>query len=103
MLFTAETRGTLEMQSFTPAYMKRWTYVRTILSEPKFLGCMITRFSHPWCSAIRYCNAMNVRASFIFHLSLYSAAVLRRSSMLLVSTASTGIRLRLLVSEIRLS
>ena len=28
----------LEMQNFTPAYMKGWTYVRTIFSEPKFLG-----------------------------------------------------------------
>ena len=28
----------LEMQYFTPAYMKGWTYVRTIFSEPKFLG-----------------------------------------------------------------
>ena len=56
------------MQNFTPAYTKGWAYVRTILSEPKFLGCMITRFSHPWCSAIRYCNAMNVRAR-PFHFS----------------------------------
>ena len=30
----------LEMQNFTPAYMKGWTYVRTIFSEPKFLGCI---------------------------------------------------------------
>ena len=30
----------LEMQNFTPAYMKEWTYIRTIFSEPKFLGCM---------------------------------------------------------------
>ena len=30
----------LEMRNFTPAYMKGCTYVRTILSEPKFLGCI---------------------------------------------------------------
>ena len=35
----------LEMQNFTPAYMKGWTYVRTysvrtIFAEPKFLGCI---------------------------------------------------------------
>ena len=35
----------LEMQNFTPAYMRRWTYlrmysVRTIFPEPKFLGCI---------------------------------------------------------------
>ena len=35
----------LEMQNFIPAYTKRWTHVRTypvrtIFSEPKFLGCM---------------------------------------------------------------
>ena len=36
--FTAETRGVLEMQDFTPAYMKVWTHVSTeILSEPNFL------------------------------------------------------------------
>ena len=34
----------LEVRNFTPAYMKGWTYrrayVRMILSEPKFLGCI---------------------------------------------------------------
>ena len=35
----------LEMQNFTPPYMKGWTYVRTysvwtIFSEPKFFGCV---------------------------------------------------------------
>ena len=38
MWFTAETCRVLEMQYFNPAYMKGWTYGRTILSEPKFLG-----------------------------------------------------------------
>ena len=28
-----------EMENFTPAYMKWWTYVRTF-SEPNFLGCI---------------------------------------------------------------
>ena len=28
--------------------------VRTIFSEPKFIECiMVTKFSHPWCSAAR--------------------------------------------------
>ena len=40
MRFTAETRG----------YLKRWTYertysVRTIFSEPKFLGCIVYQIS----------------------------------------------------------
>ena len=30
----------LDMQNFILAYMKGWTYVRTIFSEPKFLGCI---------------------------------------------------------------
>ena len=30
----------VEMQNFTPAYMRGFTYVRTIFSEPKFLGCI---------------------------------------------------------------
>ena len=30
----------VEMQNFTPAYMKGFTYVRTIFPEPKFLGCI---------------------------------------------------------------
>ena len=35
----------LEMQNFTPVFMKGWTYVRTypvrtLLLEPKFLGCI---------------------------------------------------------------
>ena len=30
----------LQMRNFTPTYVKGWTYVRTILSEPKFLGCI---------------------------------------------------------------
>ena len=28
------------MQNFIPAYMKGWTYVRMIFSEPKFFGCI---------------------------------------------------------------
>ena len=46
-----------EMQNFIPAYMKGWTYVRTypvrtIFSEPKFLGHVDYQlFSYPWCSA----------------------------------------------------
>ena len=51
--------GMLQMQNFIPAYMNQWTYgrthsVRTIFSEPKFLGCIdflpmvfrCTRFAH---------------------------------------------------------
>ena len=34
----------VEMQNFTPAYMKGWTYVRTIFSEPKFIGCIGNQF-----------------------------------------------------------
>ena len=51
----------LEMQNFTPAYMKGWTYVRTIFSDPKFLGCIVTKFSYPWCSAARSSRARELR------------------------------------------
>ena len=38
------TARVLEMQNFMLAYMRGWTYVRssvrTIFSEPKFLGCI---------------------------------------------------------------
>ena len=42
----------LEMQNFTLAYMKGWTYVRTypirmIFSEPKFLRCIDYQISLP--------------------------------------------------------
>ena len=39
-----QTARLLEVRNFTPAYMKGWTYrrayVRMILSQPKFLGCI---------------------------------------------------------------
>ena len=31
----------LEMPNFTAAYMKAWLYVRTIFSEPNFVGCIV--------------------------------------------------------------
>ena len=37
----------LEMQHFNPTYMKGWTYVRTIFSEPKFLGCIVYQIFLP--------------------------------------------------------
>ena len=43
MQFTAQNAWVLEMQNFTQAYTKGWTYVRMIFSQPKF--------SDPWCSA----------------------------------------------------
>ena len=52
MQFTAEKRGVLEMQKFHPI-LHQGVDVRTILSEPKFLGYIITRLSYPWCSAAR--------------------------------------------------
>ena len=39
MRFTAETHGYLNSKIFTPPYITGWTY-GTILSEPKFLGCI---------------------------------------------------------------
>ena len=52
--FTNKKARVLEMQSFTLAYIKGWTYIRTILSKPKFLECIyITKFSYTWCSAAR--------------------------------------------------
>ena len=50
MQFTAETRGVLEMQNFSPAYKKGLdvqTYVGAILSEPKFLGCIDNQLFSP--------------------------------------------------------
>ena len=38
-LYRRKTR-VLEMQNFTSAYMKGWTYVWTIFSEPKYFGCI---------------------------------------------------------------
>ena len=51
MIHCRSTR-VLEMQNFTPVYMKGWTYVRTyslqtIFSEPKFLGCIVYQIFLP--------------------------------------------------------
>ena len=54
MQFTTETREYLTREILTLSYMKGWTYVRTIFSEIKFLGCMdnkiflpmVPRFAH---------------------------------------------------------
>ena len=54
MQFTTETREYLTREILTLSYMKGWTYVRTIFSEIKFLGCidnkmflpMVLRFVH---------------------------------------------------------
>ena len=41
MRFTSEARArVLEMQNFTPGLHEVPTYIRTIFSEPKFLGCI---------------------------------------------------------------
>ena len=45
MQFPRWNARVLEMQNFTQAYTKGWTYVRMIFSQPKF--------SYPWCSAVR--------------------------------------------------
>ena len=37
----------LEMQNFTPAYMKGWTYVRTYFSEAKFIGSIVYQIFLP--------------------------------------------------------
>ena len=45
------------MQNFTPAYMKGWMHIRTILSEPKFLGCIDNQIFLPMvlrCMRLRY-------------------------------------------------
>ena len=54
MPFTTETREYLTCEILPLSYMKEWTYVRTIFSEIKFLGCidnkiflpMVLRFAH---------------------------------------------------------
>ena len=50
-----------EMQNYTPAYMKGWTYVWTIFSDPKFLGCIVTNFSYRWCYVTRSSRARDLR------------------------------------------
>ena len=63
MQFTVAKKNArvFEMQNFIPAYMMEWTYVRTysvrtIFSEPKFLGCVVYQIILPWCSAVRILN-----------------------------------------------
>ena len=54
MQFTTETREYLTCEILPLSYIKGWTYVRTIFSEIKFLGCidnkiflpMVLRFGH---------------------------------------------------------
>ena len=54
MQFTTETREYLTCEILPLSYIKGWTYVRTIFSEIKFLGCidnkiflpMVLRFAH---------------------------------------------------------
>ena len=54
MQFTTETREYLTREILPLSYMKGWTYVRTIFSEIKFLGCIdnkifllkVLRFAH---------------------------------------------------------
>ena len=54
MQFTTETREYLTCEILPLSYLKEWTYVRTIFSEIKFLGCidnkiilpMVLRFAH---------------------------------------------------------
>ena len=53
MLFTANGW----VQNFTPAYMKGQIYIWTILSEPKFLGCIDNQIFLPMvlrCMRFRY-------------------------------------------------
>ena len=45
------------VQNFTPANMKGWIYIQTILSEPKFLGCIDSQIFLPMvllCMHFRY-------------------------------------------------
>ena len=65
MRFTTETRGVLEMLNFIPAYMKRRTYAGTILSEPKFLGCMDNQI-FTQCDPLRESSAINIHQTMFF-------------------------------------
>ena len=54
----------LEMQNFTLPYITGWTYVRTygtILSEPKFLGCIDNQIFLPMVPTARESSAINSR------------------------------------------
>ena len=67
MRFTTETRGVLEMLNFIPAYMKRSTYARTILSEPKFLGCMDNQI-FTQCDPLRESSAINIHQTMFLRM-----------------------------------
>ena len=57
-------RAVLDMRNFTPAYMKGWTYVRTIFAEPKLLGCIDNQISYPRCFASRSLRARGHRYKY---------------------------------------
>ena len=50
----------LEMQNFIPSCMNGRTYVRTILSEPKFLGFIDNQLFYPRWSATRVLRALEL-------------------------------------------
>ena len=39
-IYSKKRLGFVAVSSFTPVYIKGWTYARTILSEEKFIGCI---------------------------------------------------------------
>ena len=57
MQFTTETREYLTCEILPLSYMKGWTYVRTIFSEIKFLGCIDNKIFLPMVLALRTSSA----------------------------------------------
>ena len=76
----------LEMQNFTPAYMKGWTYVRTysvrtIFSEPVFLGCIVYQIFLPKvirCARFARESSATMRRSFLSYRPMTKFVLLTR-------------------------
>ena len=65
----------LEMQNFSPPYMKRWTYVQMILSEPKFLGCINNQIFLPIVLHYYKINTFIYNAIILKHQKNYETGI----------------------------
>ena len=51
-IWSKKRLGFVAVSSFTPVYIKGWTYARTILSEEKFIGCIDNQIFLPTVQTI---------------------------------------------------
>ena len=68
-ILPAEMQGLLAMKNLTLAYMKGWMYVTTMLSEPKFLGCIDNQLFLPMVH--RCAHFARVRAPLTYNVIMY--------------------------------